>query len=95
MSAYIIANVRFHDPEHAAAYGRAVAPVIAAHGGRYLVRGGRSEVEEGTWSPAYLTIVEFASLAEAHGWYASPEYAAIKPLRLDNADSEITFVEGL
>lgn len=60
-----------------------------------LVRGGRSEVEEGTWSPAYLTIVEFASLADAHGWYASSDYAAIKPLRLDNADSEITFVEGL
>jgi uncharacterized protein (DUF1330 family) len=95
MSVYLIANVRFHDPEHAAAYGRAAASVIAAHGGRYLVRGGRSEVEEGTWSPGYLTIVEFGSLADAHGWYASADYAAIKPLRLDNADSEITFVEGL
>jgi uncharacterized protein (DUF1330 family) len=95
MPAYLIANVRFHDPEHAAAYGLAVAPVITAHRGRYLVRGGRSEVEEGAWSPAYLTIVEFASLADAHAWYASSDYAAIKPLRLDNADSEITFVEGL
>lgn len=95
MAAYLIASVRFRDTEHAAAYGRAVAPVIAAHGGRYLVRGGRSEVEEGTWSPAYLTIVEFASLADAHGWYASPDHAAIKALRLDNADSEITFVEGV
>lgn len=95
MAVYLIANVRFHDPEHAAAYGRAVGSVIAAHGGRYLVRGGRSEVKEGAWSPAYLTIVEFATLAEAHGWYDSADYAAIKPLRLDSADSEITFVEGV
>lgn len=95
MAAYLIANVRFRDPEHAAAYGRAVSSVIAAHGGRYLVRGGRSDVEEGAWSPAYLTVVEFPSLADAHAWYASPDYAAIKPLRLDHADSEITLVEGV
>jgi uncharacterized protein (DUF1330 family) len=48
--------------------------VIAEFGGKYLVRGGVTEVREGDWKPNRLVIVEFASIARAREWYESAEY---------------------
>ncbi|WP_456307336.1 DUF1330 domain-containing protein [Paeniroseomonas aquatica] len=47
MSAYLIANITVTDPTGFAAYRDRVAPMIAAHGGRYLVRGGAVTPVEG------------------------------------------------
>src|SRR5947209_1690972 len=95
MRAYLIANVQFADRERAREYGMAVAPTIEAHGGRYLARGGQSEVAEGNWQPQHLVIAEFPSLEQAKRWYESDEYGAIKPLRVAHAESQIIFVEGV
>ncbi len=92
--AYVIANVLFTDQSKAQEYGRQVGGIVGQYGGRYLARGGPAEIAEGAWQTHYLTIVEFDSLEQAKNWYQSPEYAAIKPLRVDNADSQIVFVEG-
>lgn len=94
MAAYLIANVRFNDRSKAAEYGQRAGATVARHGGRYLVRGGQTEVIEGDWDVAYLTIIEFPSLDEARRWYESPEYAEVKALR-QAAESQFTFVEGL
>ncbi len=95
MSAYLIANVRFGDRAKAAEYGQRAAATIAQYGGGYLVRGGRTEVVEGGWDVAYLTIVEFSFLDQARRWYESAEYTEIKAFRQANAESQFTFVEGL
>ncbi len=94
-NAYLIANVRFKSREKAQEYGMQVAPLIAKYGGRYLARGGQVRVLEGEWQPGYLSVVEFPSLDPARQWYESDEYAAIKALRHENADSEIVFTEGI
>ena len=44
MPAYIYANVEVTDTETYEAYRRDVPALIAAHGGRYLVRGGKTAV---------------------------------------------------
>ena len=61
-------------------YKALAPPAIAAHGGRYLARGGRTEVLEGTWSPKRAVILEFPSLEKAREWWASAEYAEGKAL---------------
>ena len=72
-----------------------VSSTIEKYGGRYLARGGQVEVIEGDWQPGYVAIVEFATLDQAKGWYEFDEYHQIKPLRLDNANSQIMFIDGL
>ncbi|HUG23719.1 DUF1330 domain-containing protein [Piscinibacter sp.] len=44
MPAYLIADVEVTDPAGYAEYSRAIVSTIEAHRGRYLVRGGATEV---------------------------------------------------
>ena len=42
-----------------------------------------------------LIVIEFANMASALGWYNSPQYQKIKPLRTNNATSTVFLVEGV
>lgn len=39
--------------------------------------------------------LEFPGMAEARNWYESPEYQKILPLRVNNAISDLIFVDGV
>ena len=93
--AYVVANVQFTRPDKAQEYGRAVPSTIEKFGGRYLARGGTAEVAEGQWQLRYVTILEFPSLERAKQWYASEDYGRLRSIRLEHAQSDIAFVEGL
>ena len=95
MAAYLIAHLDVTDPEAFQAYREKVPAIIAAHGGRYLVRGGKAEVLEGDWRVPRLVILEFKDMAAAKGFYDSPEYQEILPLRTDNAEGTVALVEGI
>jgi uncharacterized protein (DUF1330 family) len=94
-SAYLVANVQFTRPDKAQEYGREVPATVEKFGGRYLARGGTAEVAEGQWQLRYVTIVEFPSLDKAKQWYESDDYRRLKPIRLEHAQSDIAFVEGV
>ena len=47
MSAYIYGNIEVHDPVLYEEYRTIVPAMNTVHGGRYLVRGGATEVLEG------------------------------------------------
>jgi uncharacterized protein (DUF1330 family) len=95
MPAYIAVQVDVNDPETYARY-RALAPAsIAAHHGRYLVRGGACTTLEGTWLPTRLVILEFPSVEHARGWWESSEYSEAKALRQSSAHTEMVLVEGI
>jgi uncharacterized protein (DUF1330 family) len=69
-------------------------PSIAAYGGRYVVRGGASEILEGSWLPPRLVVLEFPTLERPRAWWASPEYAPAKALRQQSARTEMLLVDG-
>ena len=94
MPAYIIVNIEVTDPEAFGRYREAVPPVIAAHGGRYLVRGGDLHVMEGAPDWKRLVVLEFASLAAARAFYGSADYAPLLALRLAASRCEMVMVEG-
>lgn len=94
MAGYLIAHLDVHDPEGFASYRERVPEVIARHGGRYLVRGGRVETLEGEWTVPRLVILEFDSAERARAFYDSPEYREILPLRLNAARGTVVIVEG-
>ena len=94
MPAYLVGRIKVHDDAKYAEYRAQVPPIIAAYGGRYLVRGGAVEVKEGDPPPGRLVVVEFPDMAAARAFYGSAEYAPVLRLRLESAVSEVVFVEG-
>ena len=95
MAAYVIADVEITDPVQYAAYIRVVPPTIARYGGRFLVRGGKTEMLEGSWSPRRVVVLEFPSFEQARKWWASEEYSAPKALRRGASVSNLILVEGV
>ena len=67
MPAYVIAAVSdAWDQEKLAEYRERNTDVVAAHGGRFIARGGPHDVLEGEWNPKRLVIIEFPDMAAAH-----------------------------
>lgn len=94
MPAYVLVQVDVTDPETYEQYKPLVPPTIAQYGGRFVVRGGKTEVLEGSWSPKRLVILEFPSVEQAKKWWSSSEYAPAKALRQRSAKTEMIVVEG-
>ena len=95
MAAYLIADIQVTDGEAYEEYRRVVPAVIAAHGGRYLVRGGTTEVLEGDWQPRRTVVVEFPNMASLKAFWASPEYQAILSIRENASIGNLIAVEGV
>jgi uncharacterized protein (DUF1330 family) len=94
MPAYVIAEVTVTDPQGFEQYRQMVPPTIAQYGGRYVVRGGKTETLEGDWSPTRLVVLEFPSAARAREWWACEEYRDAKALRQRTARTNLIVVEG-
>jgi uncharacterized protein (DUF1330 family) len=90
---YWIVRVDVRDPEAYKHYVAAIAEPLIKHGARFLVRGGTSEVAEGT-ARARSVVLEFPSYQAALDCYHSPEYARVKALRVDAADADLVIIEG-
>jgi uncharacterized protein (DUF1330 family) len=99
MPAYVIASVHsVQDTEEAAAalaeYRRRNTAHVAAHGGRFVVRGGRVERLEGDWDPQRVVVMEFADVAAARAWHDAPEYQPLRALRSGVSSTDLILVEG-
>jgi len=95
MPALVIVDIEVTDPVLYEDYKRLASASIAAHGGRYRVRGGRFEVLDGSWTPRRLVVLEFDSVERAKAWRESPEYAEAKKVREGCARSNMIVVEGV
>jgi uncharacterized protein (DUF1330 family) len=95
MPAYLIVETDITDPVQYEEYKAASPGAIAAHGGRFVVRGGETAVLEGEWRPKRLVVVEFDDLEAARHFYDSPEYQAARKLREGAASLNMVAVEGL
>jgi uncharacterized protein (DUF1330 family) len=96
MPAYVIASVRSaHDQEALAEYRARNSEAVAAHGGRFLARGGAIEALEGDWDPLRIVVIEFDDAAAARRWYESDEYQAAIPIRQGASTTDLILVEGV
>ena len=94
MSAYVIVDIDVTDPVVYDTYKKMASSAVAAYGGKYLARGGQTEVLEGDWQPKRLVILEFASVAQAKAWVDSPEYRPARALRHQAATSRMVVIDG-
>jgi uncharacterized protein (DUF1330 family) len=95
MSAYIVVDIEIHDPVTYERYRQMTPPTIAAYGGRYLARGGETEVLEGDWLPKRFVILEFPDARQARAWWSSSEYGEAKKLRQSCATTRMVLTEGV
>ncbi len=95
MPAYIYATGEVTDPVLYEQYRQQVPALIAAHGGRYLVRGGAAVVLEGGGSVGRQVILEFPDMAHLKAFYQSPEYAPLIALRQRASTLRLIAVEGV
>ena len=95
MTAYVIVDMTVTDPVRIEEYRKQAGASIAALGGRFLARGGRTEVFDGDWSPQRVVLIEFPSLEQARLWRQSPEYGKACAIRDRAARTRMVVVEGL
>lgn len=95
MPAYLYANVEVTDPAAYETYRARVPALIAAHGGRYLVRGGACEVLEGRAEPYRQVILEFPDMAHLKAFYASPAYQQLIAVRQGASRGTLLAIEGV
>lgn len=95
MTAYVIADVEVLDKVAYEEYRQKVPATIAAYGGRYVARGGATEVLEGDWVPKRCVLLEFPSMAQLKAWWDSPEYVPLRAIRQRATRSKLIATEGL
>jgi uncharacterized protein (DUF1330 family) len=92
---YVIGEItEISNQEQYSAYGARTPATIAKYGGRYLVRGGKTETLEGE-PPKRIVVIAFDTPDGASRWYASPEYSAIRPIRQGATKARLFAVEGV
>ncbi|MGH9041092.1 MAG: DUF1330 domain-containing protein, partial [Acidimicrobiia bacterium] len=93
MPGYLIMDCEVTDPAGYEKFKALAEPAIAAHGGRYLVRGGALEALEGDWH-SRIIVLEFDTREAALEFYNSDEYQAAREIRLETSVARLAAVEG-
>jgi uncharacterized protein (DUF1330 family) len=85
------------DPIAIKQYGARVSETLAPFNGHYhfIVRGGKTESLDGDGPPKGIVVIAFDSSEEAHAWYSSAAYEAIRPIRQGATKGRMFIVEGV
>jgi uncharacterized protein (DUF1330 family) len=94
MPAYWIAHVTVTDDAAYGRYAKLATEAIAAHGGRFLARGGRYLQLEGR-EHARNVLAEFPSLEAAEACYNSPAYQEALSHARGASTRDLVIVEGV
>lgn len=94
MPAYVIVDVNITDPMRYEDYKKLTPGIVGAYGGKFIVRGGTTEVLEGDWKPGRVVVLEFPDMEKAKAWYHSPEYTEAKKIRFEASSGKMILVEG-
>ncbi len=91
--AYLVAEVEVTDATTYQAYSKAVNPIIAKHGGKFIVRGGKTLSVAGE-PPKRVAIATFESMDQGAAFEADPDYKALIPMRDKSSKYRAYIVEG-
>jgi len=95
MSAYVIVEIDILDPAGYEEYKKVAGATVEKYGGKYIVRGGRTEVLEGDWQPKRIVVLKFESMQRAMEWLNCEEYREPRKMRHRTAKTNMIVVEGV
>jgi uncharacterized protein (DUF1330 family) len=90
---YWIGRVDVHNEEGYKPYMANNPAIFKKFGGKFIVRGGKFEVPEGT-TRSRNVVIEFPDYATALACYNSPEYQANIKIRKAHSVGDIVIIEG-
>ena len=94
--AYGLVDTKISNNENYEVYKSKAKPIAEKFGGKYLTRGGEMDVvQSDLWLPTRLVLVEFPSIEKARAFHSSEDYADVKKIRIENAESTLVILEGL
>jgi uncharacterized protein (DUF1330 family) len=93
MSAYVVIHASVKDADKFKEYGAAAGPIVKAHNGELVTAGHLKSVLHGDEARDRCVIIRFDDAAAAEGWYNSPEYQAVIPIRNEALDSVFMVIE--
>ena len=95
MPAYIVVEIEILDPVGYEEYKKLAGATVEKYGGKYIVRGGKTEVLEGDWQPKRVVVLEFESAQRAKEWLNCEEYREPRKMRHRTARTNMILVEGM
>jgi len=95
MPAYIIVEIEILDPVGYEEYKKLAGASVQKYGGKYIMRGGKTEVLEGDWQPKRIVVLEFESAQRAKEWLNCEEYREPRRMRHRTAKTNMILVEGM
>ena len=95
MAAYLIVDNEITDQALFAEYAREIVRIVERHGGKYLVRGGATEVVGGNRAPHRVVVIEFENFEPARTYASDPEHEQLADLRGRGSISTTFIVEGV
>lgn len=96
MTAYLVVDTDLTHPERYEDYKRLAKPIVEAHGGQYLARGGTiTRKETDLWDPKRLVLIQFDTAEQAQRFYDSPEYQNVLKISKESARRTVVILEGI
>ena len=95
MSAYVIVEIDIVDPAGYEEYKKLAGATVEKYGGKYVARGGKTEVLEGDWQPKRIVVLQFDSMQRAKDWLHCEEYREPRKMRHRTAKTNMVLVEGV
>ena len=95
MSAYVIVEIDILDPAGYGEYKKLAGATVEKYGGKYIVRGGSTEVLEGNWKPKRIVVLQFESTQRAREWLNCEEDREPRKMRHRTAETKMILVEGV
>lgn len=90
---YWLVHVTVRNAEAYKEYVERDTPIIEGLGGRFMIRGGQSQVVEGESLDRHV-VIEFPSYDAAVRAFHDPAYQEVAEIRRRNADTSFVIVEG-
>ncbi len=95
MAAYVIVEIEVVDPVGYEEYKKLASATVLKYGGKYIARGGATEVLEGDWKPKRIVVLEFENMQRARDWLNCEEYSEPRKMRHRTARTNMILVEGV
>ena len=92
--AYVVGNITVHNPDRWAEYRAQVPATLVPWQAEILMRAGMAQVRSGTHAHTDIVVLRCPDSAAAHGWFNSPAYQALLPLRNEAATVDLVCYQG-
>ena len=93
-AAYVIGHISILDEAKWAEYRNRVPATLEPWGAELLLRASKAKVLGGEHRHSDVVVIRFPDLAAADGWFNSPAYQALIPLRTTAAEVDLISFAG-